>query len=127
MVGANRSKKLPRRGLGIHFVPAEAKFRDDTSYLGKLWVLVKSVDAFSCLSRFFFWFVDRRTLSQSSHTKRCVQLAPARVCVVQVSRTIACCIMCESHLTQSVAVCQAPHKQEGSLELPEYAFPATWL
>jgi hypothetical protein len=76
-------------------------------------------------SSFRLWTDE--TLSQSSHTKRCVQLAPARVCVVQVSRTIACCIMCESHLTQSVAVCQAPHKQEGSLELPEYAFPATWL
>ena len=57
-LGANCSKTLPRRGLGIHFVPAEAQFRDDTSYIGKLW---------------------------------------------------------------------APHKQPNSLELPEYAFPATWL
>ena len=56
--GPNASKDLPRRGLGIHFVPAEARFRDDTDYLGKLF---------------------------------------------------------------------APHKVEGSLDLPDAAFPCHWL
>jgi hypothetical protein len=86
MVGANRSKKLPRRGLGIHFVPAEAKFRDDTSYLGKLWVLVKSVDAFSCLSRFFFSFVDRRNpLTELSHETLRTTRPCARVCCTSLA------------------------------------------
>ena len=56
--GPNRSKSLPRRGLGIHFVPADARFRPDAERIGPLF---------------------------------------------------------------------APHKVPGSDELPDAAFPATWL
>ncbi len=33
--GSNRSKRLPRRGLGIHFVPSNAVFKEGE--LGKMW------------------------------------------------------------------------------------------
>ena len=37
--GANESASSPRRGVGIHFVPAEAKFKPT---VGKLWVPLKA-------------------------------------------------------------------------------------
>eukprot|EP00501_MAST-03F_sp_TOSAG23-6_P001856 GSMAST32.ASY1.ANO1.1934.1 assembled CDS len=54
--GPNTSSKFPRRGLGIHFIPANAEFKEikqGERPLGKLWLSHKSTDSNSLPSDVF--------------------------------------------------------------------------
>ena len=68
--GPNRSQSRPRRGIGIHFIPAHAKFASTGSQLGRLWRPFQQEGTDELLDQFFPVMCRPRSVNRANEGAR---------------------------------------------------------